>query len=709
MKQIVFKKGAVLAATVEPPALPKKSILVQVKASCLSPGTEMSSLETSGKSLIEKAKSHPEKLKAAIDRIKAEGVNSVVKKAINNANQEMLCGYSASGIVRDVGTEAYGFYKGMRVAVAGAGYANHAEIVAIPTNLAIPIPKCVEFKEASTCALGGIALQGVRRAEVSIGEINAVIGCGAIGLLTVQLLKAAGCAVVAIDLDSNRLRVAKKVGADFIVNGDDKQIIERVFHFTDGYGVDKVIITANTKSNDVLTQAFRISRKKGRIVLVGVIGNEFNRNEMYAKELDFVISTSYGPGRYDEQYERFGNDYPYAYVRWTEKRNMQAYLKFISSGAVKLDNIIEDTFHINDAQNAYFSLKDKKLLLATFEYTNDEFYFTKENVPAVSSVVKDWKSIKNGVIRLGLLGAGSFVQNTHVPNIKLLKDYYKVEFVCNQSGISARNISKQFPKCKDVTNYDELLNSDIDCVIIGTRHDTHADFAIRALKSGKAVFVEKPMSLNYDEYHELCAVVEKTEAPFMVGYNRRFSPFVMKIKEHAKKRINPMIIQYTMNAGYIPPNVWVNTQEGGGRIVGEACHIIDLFRYIIGYPAVSVSVDFLEPKTGSIKSDDNLIATIKYEDGSIGTMLYTAIGSKNAGKESMNVFFDEQVFELQDYKCLRAYGVSCDLVIKKQDKGHFNELKIFASSLINNRRFPINWDQLKETWEITRKISDSVR
>ena len=709
MKQVIFKKGAAKVVNVEPSPLMDGTILVELRVSCISPGTEVSSLNSSGKTLIEKAKMHPDKLKRSLERMKTEGILSVVQKAKENQNKEIPSGYSAAGIVLDVADNVNGFQKGMRVAVAGAGYANHAEFSVVPFNLAVPIPENVSFEEASTCAIGGIAMQGVRRAETSLGEIVAVIGCGIIGLLTVQLLKASGCRIVAIDLDDRRLELSKQMGADRVFNAKQENLTEAVVHYADGYGVDKAIITAATESNSVLSQAFGICRKKGRVVLVGVIGPQFNRTEMYVKELDFVISTSYGPGRYDEQYERFGHDYPYAYVRWTEKRNLEAYLNCIASGSVRLNEIIKKTFSIRDASMAFSALREKRLLLAMLEYPSITEPVPIEKANEFSLEPREWQPPENGVIRVGIIGAGSFIQRMHIPNLKRLKDHFKVICICNRSGLSARQAAKHFSNCRVTTQLDELLASGIDMVMIGTRHNTHADISKKVLEAGKAVFIEKPMCITRDEYEELCATVEKNGAPFMVGYNRRFSPFALRIQAKIKNRINPLIMQYTMNAGYIPSSAWVHTPEGGGRIIGEACHILDLFRFMAGSPVVSVSLDVLKPRTASVRRDDNIVVTVKYEDGSLGTLLYSGIGSVKASKETMKVFCDEQLFELDDYKKLKAYGSSADLTLKKQDKGHLHELKIFAEHIQKGARFPIPWEELKETWEITRQIADYVR
>jgi len=709
MKQVVIKKGMATVINVQPTALESGTILVAIQSSCISSGTEISLLNSSGMSLLEKSKQNPEKVRAAFKRMKDDGVLSVLQKAYQKNNREIGAGYSAAGVVLDIAPDVYGFYKGMRVAVAGAGYAIHAELVVIPINLAIPIPVKVNFREASTCALGGIALQGVRRAETRLGEINAVFGCGAIGLLTVQLLKASGCIVVAIDLDKRRLELAKKLGADAIFCADKEEIVDSIVSYTGGYGVDKVIITASTNSNSVLSQAFKICRKKGRVVLVGVIGSLYNRDDMYSKELDFVISTSYGPGRYDEKYERHGHDYPYAYVRWTEKRNMEAYLRCIEAGSVKLDSIIEGTFLIDQAAKAYKKLKEEKLLLVNLEYPKAEENSNVKQEVSPTLKTQQWKAPKDIAIRMGIVGAGSFIQNTHIPNIKKMEDKYNVVSICTRSGLSAHQAAKNFSGCLETTNYDELLQSKIDMVMIGTRHNLHCEMAIRAIEAGKAVFVEKPMCITKLEYERLSRVIDENDVPFMVGYNRRYSPLSIKIHELVKNRINPIIMQYTMNAGYIPYSSWIHTDEGGGRIIGEACHIFDLFQFFVGFPAISVSVETLNPKTESVRPNDNAVITIKYEDGSIGTLLYTAIGTTMAEKESLKVFCDKKIFEMNDYKSLKTYGVSSDLLLKKQDKGHMRELDVFAEHIVNGKNFPIPWQALKETWEISWIVNNYVR
>lgn len=735
MKQIVFKSGKAVCVDVPPPAAQSRQVLVDVKASCISPGTEMMGLTGSGKSLWQKAKENPDKLKKALDRMKTEGVFSVLRKAQTQQGGESACGYSAAGIIKAIGAEVVGLEVGTRVAIAGAGFANHAGEAAVPLNLAMRIPDSVTFEDASTCALGGIALQGIRRADVALGDLVVVMGCGAIGLLTVQMLRAAGCRVIGIDLDAARLELASALGAEFIFNPSRDDVIRKVLHVTNGQGADRVILTVATSSPDPVRQAFEMSRRKGRVVLVGVTGMELPRDEMYKKELDFVISTSYGPGRYDEQYEQQGIDYPYAYVRWTEQRNMQAYLQMIANGSVKLDPIIHSIYPVEQGASAYQALQseDRPLLVLlsypTEEVGGGEDRADSENQTAdgrppshshmemgrpaslrTGSTGTAWRAPQDGVLKVGLAGVGSFVQSMHIPNLKQLRDRYSVLSAYDLNGMAGRRAARLLPEAqvRIETDYDAFLKSGIDMVLIGTRHNSHAELAIRALEAGKAVFVEKPMCITRKEFERLQITLNRTEAPFMVGYNRRFAPAVQKIRQLTHRRVNPLMIHYTMNAGYIPYDAWVHTGEGGGRIIGEGCHVFDLFRSLTGFPVESVSVDGIRPQTAAVQAADNVVVTAKYKDGSICTLLYTALGNPAAPKERMEVFCDEALFVLTDYIRLESYGARCDWPPKRADKGHVAELSAYSDSVMNGIRFPIPWEEMEETWLISRQVADQL-
>ncbi|MCC7299625.1 MAG: bi-domain-containing oxidoreductase [Verrucomicrobia bacterium] len=706
MKQILVKSGKVFTAELPAPQLQAATVKVAVSFSCISPGTEIMGIVSSAKKpLIHQIIEKPGRIIKALEKAVSQGIPSVYRQAQGADAEARPTGYSAAGVVTEADESCPEFIKGERVAVAGTGYAGHAEEVVVPRNLVMKVPEGVSLEEASTVALGGVALQGVRRADVRLGETVGVIGCGVLGLLTVQMLRAAGCRVVALDIDDKRLQIAGKLGADMCFNSRSEDMIKKVFHFSDGYGLDSVIITAATSSNEPLSQAFRISKQKGRVVLVGVVAGEFDRNEMYAKELDFLISTSYGPGRYDEDYERFGKDYPYGYVRWTEKRNMQAYLEMLARKAVRLDDILNGCYPVEQAESAFASLQtEPKPLLVTIRYAEPT---TRPEGKSPEQIASAWNAPAGPAVRIGLIGAGVFVKAMHLPNIIRCAQEYRITRVADQSAPTARGVAEKILGCQFETDASAVINSDeVDAVLIGTRHNTHAVLAGQALYAGKAVLVEKPMCLTIEEYKQLCLAVQETQAPFMVGYNRRFSHHIRFLRKQVESRLNPLMIHYTMNAGYLPYTHWTQTAEGGGRILGEVCHILDVFRYLTGSPACSLAVEALSPQTGTVRSSDNIIATVKYQDGSVCSLLYTAIGDATLSKEKLELFCDQKAYLMDDYKEVNG---AAKFVSKAQDKGHLEEIRQLHAAILKNERFPIPWEELCETWELSYRISKAVQ
>lgn len=713
MKQILIKKGVPIVAEVpEPEALPGW-LLVRLRSSCVSPGTEMAGIAASGKSMLQRALEQPDKAKMALSQMRQQGFSAVWQRAKQKFDREGLSGYSAAGVILDIGHGVTGFHQGMRVAVVGAGHANHAEMAIVPVNLAVPIPEGVGFDDASTVALGAIALQGVRRAGVSLGERIVVIGCGALGILAVQILRAAGCRVFATDLDESRLEVARQMGADATGNPSHEDIVKQATHWSGGHGVDAVLVFAATQSGEPVSQAFRMCRRKGRVVLIGVAGGEYKRDDMYAKELDFLISTSYGPGRYDDDYELHGRDYPIGYVRWTENRNMAAYLELIAQGAVDVDSMITVREPLANAPAAYEALKSPaRPLLAVLHCGDDS---------ADNGTISDKKSIapingwnppaRDQALGLALVGAGSFVQGMHVPLLKKMEGKVQILWSCSRTGPSARSSAGTISGCKATTTYDDVLaDPSVHVVLIGTRHDTHAALAIRALEAGKGVILEKPMCLTPEECKALTTAVEASSAPFMVGYNRRFSPFAEKIRKETAKRINPLMIHYTMNAGYLPREHWTQGPEGGGRLLGEACHIIDLFRSLVAHPVKEITCSPMRSLNPSAFATDNFSLTLSYEDGSVATLLYTAMGHTEVPKERMELHFDEKSLILDDYQRLTAHGIrKAGLELKRQDKGHSHELEAFCRAATSGARFPIPWNELLETWQVSYMADQACR
>ena len=708
MKQVIIKKGKVIVDEIPAPMVSPGNVLVKVAYSCISAGTEMAGIKSSGQTIIQRALRQPQNIKKGLNMIKQKGILKTKNVLKSTFELGSPTGYSAAGTVVEVGAKIKDTKIGGRVACAGAGYANHAEYIEVPKNLLVKIPKNLSFKEASTVTLGSIAMQGVRRAEVKLGENIAIIGMGILGQLVSQMVTAAGARVIAIDLDDRRFTIAQINGAKYILNPTKENIVDETIKITKGFGVDSVIITAATSSNEPLAQAFQMCRKKGRVILVGVVGMEINREDMYKKELDFYISTSYGPGRYDSNYEEKGIDYPYHYVRWTENRNMQEYLKMLSEGKIKLNNIIEEVYKIEEATQAYqeFEKKENKPLIVLLKYKQD-----LENKIIRKVEVNSQFKLKDDIIKVALIGAGSFAKEMHLPNLEKLNNLYDIYAIMSRTGSNATSIARQYKAKYATTNYQEILDDpNIDMVMICTRHNLHAQYSIEAMKKGKAVFVEKPMALNKKEMEEVFKTIQETGMPYLTGFNRRFSKYAVEIKKHIKERINPMIINYHMNAGYIPLDHWVHTLEGGGRIIGEGCHIFDLFNYFVDAEINSISVNNINSKTKNISSRDNVVVTLKCKEGSICTLTYTALGDKSYPKESLEIYFDNKIITMNDYKELKGYGIKvANINSKLSDKGHYEELIAFAQAIKDGKNYPIPLWQIEQATKISFAVEEEIK
>jgi len=706
MKQLLIKKGKVYGEKVPAPTISENTVLVQVYYSCISAGTEVSDIASSGESLITKALRQPDKIVKVMDKVKKEGLVGTIQKVQEKLERDIRIGYSASGVVVEVGASIEDIKIGDRVACAGAGIANHAEYIEVPENLIVRLPEAVGYDLASTVALGAIAIQGVRRAGPKLGDYVAVIGLGILGQITVQLLKTNGCRVMGIDLDERRIQKALELGMDKGANPKNEDVVKMATAFSDGFGIDTVIITAATNSKEPLSQAFQMCRKKGKVVLVGVVGMEINREDMYKKELDFLISTSYGPGRYDEDYEKKGFAYPYAYVRWTETRNMQEYLKLIADKKINIRPLLEKEYRFEEASAAYeeLSTTEEKPLIVLLKYNHD-----KEEGISIESEIRFKPMKKNGRINIAVIGAGAFATGMHLPNLMKLKHYYNLHAIMSKTGSEAKSCARKFGAKYATTDYMKIIEDEnVDAVIVTTRHNLHAKIAIEALQGGKAVFSEKPMALDRDELDKLTKVIKETEKPFMVGFNRRFSKYAREVKRHILKRTNPMIINYQMNAGFIPNEHWVHTEEGGGRIIGEACHIFDLFNYFTEGEVESISVNKISSATGYFNAQDNAVITLKYRDGSICTLTYTALGNNRYPKEFCQVYFDGKIIVVNDYKRLEGYGAGINrLKLAGRSKGHYEELVEFCKYLKGEVEAPIPLSQMIQATEISFRVTET--
>jgi predicted dehydrogenase len=707
MKQVLISKGKASVVEIPAPQVESGKVLVRVLFSCISSGTEMSGLKNSGIPLWKKAITQPEKVEKLLQMVDAQGLKETRSFIASKRGNGGPTGYSAAGTIIEVGEGIHHLKPGDYVACAGAQCAFHAEIIRVPANLTVKLPKNLDLPSASTVTLGAIALQGVRRAQPTLGETFVVVGLGGIGQLTAQLLKTNGCRVIGIDPDRARIALAQQNGMDRGTDPEAGNDVLQVMRLTDG-GADGVIITAASSSNTVISTAFQMCRKKGRVVLVGEVGLHLNRADFYEKELDFLISSSSGPGRYDANYEEKGWDYPAAYVRWTENRNMAEFLRLLAEGRVQVQPLITAVYPIAEAASAYEQIKNgaHKPLLVLLSYPNSPN--TRQPVRVISVTAN--KSDK-GVLRLALVGAGNFAKAIHLPNIKSLRDRIHLQAVMSHTGHNAAAVAKQFGANYATTDYQAILDdSEIDAVLLATRHHLHATMALAALKAGKHVLLEKPLALNRQE---LAAIVtffetnaEHSPPILLTGFNRRFSKWAQTMKNLVRNRTNPMIMNYRMNAGYIPRNHWVQTAEGGGRNIGEACHIYDLFTYLTDSEVTSVEAIAITPRTADYGCNDNFITSLKFADGSVATLTYTALGSADYPKEQLEIYFDGKVMALNDYKKLILAGSKSKRTGgSPRDKGQLAELVSFVEKIaIGVWPIPL-WQQV-QAMEIAFRVEE---
>jgi predicted dehydrogenase/threonine dehydrogenase-like Zn-dependent dehydrogenase len=711
MKQVLIKDGGVIVDEVPAPEAGPKNILVQVEYSCISAGTEMAGVALSGMPLYRRALKQPENVKRVLDMMRDQGVKRTIDRVRGKLAAGSPTGYSAAGRVIAVGAEVEGFDVGDRVACAGAGIANHAEVIDVPVNLAVHIPEDLSTSVASTVTLGSIALQGVRRANPTLGETVVVVGLGILGQITAQLLQANGCRVIGVDLAADRVALALKNGMQHGLDPQAEDYVAQVSRLTDGFGADAAIVTAATPSDEVISQAFQSCRRKGRVVLVGDVGLHLKRPDIYAKELDFLVSTSYGPGRYDPSYEEGGQDYPLPYVRWTENRNMQAYLELLAAGTINIDAMIGASYPLEKAGEAYSGLAspDRKDLIVLLEYP------PRDERESRKVVLRTAPAAKQEAIRVGLAGAGGFAQGMHLPNIVKLRKQYALQAVMSRTGANAKAVATQYEAAYATTDYEALLADEaIDLVMITTRHDLHGTMVLKALRAGKNVFVEKPLALTEAELAEVEQFYRGLPADgaplLMTGFNRRFSPAMSAAKQALAGRTTPLIANYRMNAGFIPPDHWVQTAEGGGRNLGEACHIYDTFRALVGAPVSAVSAAAAQPKGKQWKRNDNFVVNLTYADGSLCTLTYTAFGAREHAKERMDVFADGKVIELDDYKAVRVAGTKKgEWSAASSQKGQFEELVELAEALKGARPWPISLEEQLETSRVALKVEQQIR
>jgi len=686
VKQVVQNlRGEVRVTDVPPPALRPGGVLVRTVCSVVSPGTERSNVAQSRRSLLVRARERPDLVRQVLDRVRREGLAATFRSVNDRLDALIAMGYSSAGIVEAVGEGAEGFRVGDRVACGGGGFASHAELVWVPKLLCARVPEYapgvgpadgdrgVGLPDAAFTTLGAIALQGVRQAEVRLGETVVVLGLGLLGLLTVQLARSAGCHVIAADLDPDRVRLATGLGADVaVLAGAD--LAPAVSQFTAGRGADAVIITAATESQEPVRQAGVLSRDRGRVVIVGAVPADIPRTPYYEKEIEVRFSRSYGPGRYDVAYEEQGHDYPIGYVRWTEQRNMEAFLDLLAQGRVSVVPLVTHRFAFADAVQAYELLTrgSEPSLAILLEYPDAPDRRTR------IATLGGPSAPTSGRVGIGLVGAGEFARAVLVPALRAVPEA-RLRGVATATGISATSLASQAGFEFATTELGELLKDPaIDAIVIATRHGLHASQAIAALRAGKHVFVEKPLCLTEADLLEIVRAWEGAGQPrLMVGFNRRLSPHTLRVHELLAGRRQPLAIHYRVNAGYIPPQHWVHDPvEGGGRILGEGCHFVDLASALVGAPAVRVSAEAVSP--------DGAVALLSYPDGSVATVAYVSGGHPKVEKERIEVIGAGVVATINDFvtTAWHAPGGEGRLVPGGQDKGHRAGIAAFVRSVL---------------------------
>jgi predicted dehydrogenase len=702
-----MKSGQVASYDVPAPELKEGGILVRTAFSAISSGTEKTAVETGRKSMLGKAMARPDLVRQVLAYAQSNGIRAARQKVQARLETLSALGYSCSGLVIEVGAGVNGFQPGDRVACAGVGYASHSEINYVPANLAVRIPDNVGLQAASLTTIGAIAVQGVRQANVTFGETVAVIGVGLVGFLTVQILRAAGCRVVAIDLSTERATNALSFGAHLGLSTSDAGLESAIASFS-RYGVDAVLITAATKSADPLELAAKLLRDRGRICVVGDVGMGVSRANMYRKEITLAMSRSYGPGRYDPRYEEGGQDYPIGFVRWTEQRNMEAFLDLLSSGALQVEPLLAQRFAVEAGEKAYAAVE-------AGAYTGIIDYHAPADGRPLAKPLLPERPVQprpKDKLRVGCIGAGSFARGVMLPYLRSSAGLV-LESVASSTGAAAVSARASFGFAMAESPSALLANPNLDAVFILTRHNSHASFVVSALECGKAVFVEKPLVVNQEQLEAVRtayaqALSEDTSPFLMVGFNRRFAPLTERLKQFFAGRTDPMLVHIRCNAGFLPRSSWVQDPENGGRIVGELCHFVDWARAVVGCSMRTVSAKAL-PDAGRY-SHDNVTVTIGFEDGSVANLLYLANGDKAVAKEYLEVFCGAGIARIDDFKTLYLSRSGRTETSKSgQDKGHRREIELTTKAMTQGREAPIPFEELIEVTETTLAIEEAIR
>lgn len=707
MKQVLqnLKDGSTEVADVPCPRVGAGQLLIRTTRTLVSAGTERMLVDFGKASFIDKALQQPDKVRMVLDKVRTDGLVPTIEAVRNKLDQPLPMGYCNVGEVVEVGAGVTGFSVGDRVASNG----KHAEMVAVPVNLCAKVPDAVPDEAAAFTVLGAIALQGIRLVQPTLGEAVVVTGLGLIGLVTVQLLKAQGCRVLGLDFDADKLELARQFGAEVVDLKSGSDPVAAAMDFSRGRGVDAVIVTASTMSSEPIHQAAQMSRKRGRIVLVGVVGLELSRADFFDKELTFQVSCSYGPGRYDQSYEEKGQDYPVGFVRWTEQRNFEAVLDMLAEGRLDVLTLISHRFHIDAAPAAYAVVGGSEPSLGIvlqFAEAGTAVTTRARTVPLDSTeqTVKG-SSSKHGSVRVSVVGAGNYAGAVLIPAFKSAGA--RLERIASAGGVSSLHIGRKFGFAEATTDTDALLSDlNVDAIVVSTRHDTHADYVLRALAAGKHVFVEKPLALRHQDLDQIAIAAQAARRMVMVGFNRRFAPQVRKMKALLAGAPGPKSFVMTVNAGAIPANHWTqDPQVGGGRLVGEACHFIDLLRFLAG-----TSICGHQAMSMDAATKDSFTINLSFACGSLGTIIYLANGSKAFPKERLEVFAAGRVLQLDNFRRMTGFGWPKfkSMHLWSQDKGQTACTVAFCDALRQGTESPIPMSELLEVGHITIDLAQAL-
>ena len=685
------------------PTLSAGMVLVENRCSLISAGTERGTVKAGKASLLGKARQRPDLVKQVLQNVKKVGLKATLEKVRTKLDSLAALGYSSSGVVSASMDTNGMFREGDRVACAGAGYASHADIISVPQNLVVKIPDSVSFEEAAFTTLGAIAMQGVRQAEAKLGEKICVIGLGLLGQITCQLLEANGCSVFGIDLSAEMVNLANKTTQTKAFSRNDANLMKAIENFTNGRGFDSVIITAAASSNDPVELSAEISRKKGKIIMVGAVKMDLPREpHFFKKELDLRMSCSYGPGRYDSSYEENGQDYPYAYVRFTEQRNMEAFLDLIAAGKIDLKPLITHTFPVEQAEAAYALVLGE---VNEFYIGIVLIYAEKKNTTRLIDI----SPLKREKINVAFIGAGSFAQSNLVPHVKTAGA--SLETVITSRGINARNAAEKLGFSQAGTEASMVLeNENINTIFIATQHDSHASYVMDSIRAGKDVFVEKPLSMKEEDLDELIKVYSASgKSRVMVGFNRRFAPVSVALKSEFKGVSEPLVMNFRINAGFLPLDHWTqDAEKGGGRIVGEICHFIDLMQYFSGSDPIKVYASCIKTSNTAIRKEDNISITVDFADGSIGNLIYLANADSSVAKERIEISSGGVMGLIDDFREGYIFRNNKAQKLKLHGKGHKQEVEAFIHAISEGKDSPISFESAVLTTRTTFRIQDAL-